>query len=83
MTWPVPVAPETIRTGLATSSLGRVLRSPRWTHPGAEDAFVTLLMALQTAAVTLGERLAAIDINPVILGGSGAVAVDALVVPRP
>jgi len=33
--------------------------------------------------VTLGERLAAIDINPVILGGSGAVAVDALVVPRP
>ena len=83
VTWPVPVAPETIRTGLATSSLGRVLRSPRWTHPGAEDAFVTLLMALQTAAVTLGERLAAIDINPVILGGSGAVAVDALVVPRP
>jgi hypothetical protein len=39
-------------------------------------------MALQEAAVALGERLRAIDINPVILGRNGAIAVDALVVPR-
>jgi hypothetical protein len=41
-----------------------------------------LLMSLQTAAVALGDRLEAIDINPVILGAAGAVAVDALAVPR-
>ena len=39
-------------------------------------------MNLQTAALALGDRLQAIDINPVILGAAGAIAVDALVVPR-
>jgi len=39
-------------------------------------------MALQRAALTLGDQLEAIDINPVILGASGATAVDALVIPR-
>jgi hypothetical protein len=34
------------------------------------------------AALALGDRLQAIDINPVILGSCGAIAVDALVVPR-
>jgi acyl-CoA synthetase (NDP forming) len=80
--WPVPVSEETIRASLATSHLGQVLRSPRWTHPVAENAFIDLLMALQTAAVALGDRLEAIDINPVILGSNGATAVDALVIPR-
>ncbi len=81
--WPVPVSRAAIQADLAASSLGRVLRSPRWTHPAAEAAFIDLLMGLQAAAVSLGERLAAIDINPVILGAGGAIAVDALVVPRP
>jgi acetyl-CoA synthetase/acetyltransferase len=39
-------------------------------------------MGLQTAALALGDGLQAIDINPVILGPGGAIAVDALVVPR-
>ncbi len=39
-------------------------------------------MSLQAAALALGDGLQAIDINPVILGEAGAVAVDALVVPR-
>jgi hypothetical protein len=38
-------------------------------------------MSLQSAAVALGDRLRAIDVNPVILGAHGAVAVDALVIP--
>jgi acetate---CoA ligase (ADP-forming) len=80
--WPVPVTRDAIIAGLANSSLGRVLRSPRWAHPAAEAAFIDLLLALQLAAVTIGDRLAAIDINPVILGSVGAMAVDALVVPR-
>jgi hypothetical protein len=45
-------------------------------------AFVDLLCALQRAAIDLGDQLEAIDINPVVLGEHGAIAVDALVVPR-
>ena len=80
--WPIPMAPEVIAAELGASTLGRVLRGHRWRHPGAEGAFLSLLLALQTAALSLGEALQAIDINPVILGASGATAVDALVIPR-
>jgi len=58
-----------------------VLHGPRWKHPGTASAFVDVLLGLQAAAVALGDRLHAIDVNPVILGGHGAVAVDALVIP--
>ena len=80
--WPVPVSREAIADKLAHSSLGRVLASPRWQHPDAARAFIELLLALQNLAVALGDRLEAVDINPVMLGALGAVAVDALVVPR-
>jgi hypothetical protein len=81
VTFPVPVSRAFIEARLAKGSLGRVLASPRWQHAGAAEAFVDLLEGLQAAAMALGERLQAIDINPVILGASGAIAVDALVVP--
>ena len=70
------------RSKLAHSSLGRVLASPRWQHPDAARALIDLLLALQDLAVALGDRLEAVDINPVMLGAAGAIAVDALVVPR-
>jgi hypothetical protein len=78
----VPVSRDFIEAGLANGSLGRVLASPRWKHAGAFEAFLDLLEALQATAVALGDGLQAIDLNPVILGASGAIAVDALVVPR-
>ncbi len=80
--WPVPVSRETIERKLARSTLGRVLASARWPHPEAAAGFIDLLLALQQLALALGDRLEAIDINPVMLGAAGAVAVDALVVPR-
>ena len=67
---------------MADSSLGRVLASHRWRHEGTLAALVDLLMSLQRAALAIGDRLEAIDVNPVILGAAGAVAVDALVIPR-
>jgi acyl-CoA synthetase (NDP forming) len=82
-TFPLPTSRTFIEAGLAKGSLGRVLASPRWKHPGAGAAFVDLLMSLQAAALSLGDGLQAIDINPVILGAAGAIAVDALVVPTP
>jgi hypothetical protein len=39
-------------------------------------------LQLRDTALACGDALQAIDVNPVILGPSGAVAVDALVVPR-
>jgi acyl-CoA synthetase (NDP forming) len=80
-TFPLPVSREFIEAGLAKGSLGRVLASPRWKHPDASAAFVDLLMSLQEAALSLGDALQAIDVNPVILGSAGAIAVDALVIP--
>jgi acyl-CoA synthetase (NDP forming) len=83
MMWPVPVTRTAIAVRLADAALGRVLRSPRWKHRNAEQSFIDLLLALQTTALSLGDALQAIDINPVILGAAGAVAVDALVIPAP
>ena len=80
--WPIPVTRAAIAEKLATSAIGRVFASPRWRHPAAAAGFVDLLLALQRAALALGDRLEAIDVNPVILGAAGAVAVDALVIPR-
>ncbi len=80
--WPVPVSRDAIAEKVARGSLGRVLRSPRWQHPDALHALMDLLVALQDVAVALGDRLEAVDINPVMLGAAGAIAVDALVVPR-
>jgi acetate---CoA ligase (ADP-forming) len=80
--WPIPIGREAIKQDLENSGLGRVLCSARWPYRGAIGAFVELVYALQRAAITLGDQLEAIDINPVILGEHGAIAVDALVVPR-
>jgi acyl-CoA synthetase (NDP forming) len=79
--WPIPVSRATIEQRLRGGALGRVLHGPRWRHPGAAAAFVDVLLGLQAAAVALGDRLHAIDVNPVILGAHGAIAVDALVLP--
>jgi hypothetical protein len=79
--WPIPSDRATIERRLRGSALGRVLHGNRWKYPDAITAFVDLLVALQSCAVSLGDRLHAIDINPVILGAHGAIAVDALVIP--
>ena len=78
--FPLPVSRGFVEAGVAKSNLGRVLASPRWKHPAAAAALIDLLMSLQDAALSLGDALQAIDVNPVILGNHGAIAVDALVV---
>jgi acyl-CoA synthetase (NDP forming) len=80
-TFLIPSGRDAVEGGLAKGALGRILTSPRWKHPGSFSAFVDVLMSLQDAALALGGSVQAIDINPVIIGGAGAIAVDALVVP--
>jgi hypothetical protein len=51
--------------------------------PAADvDALARAVSALATLASDLGDRLDALDANPVIVSPSGCVAVDALVIPR-
>jgi acetate---CoA ligase (ADP-forming) len=47
------------------------------------DALAHAVVGLSWLAHDLGERLEALDANPVICGSEGCVAVDALVIPRP
>jgi hypothetical protein len=54
----------------------------RGAPPVALDALADVVVAVSRLAVDRGERLAALDLNPVIATADGAVAVDALFVPR-
>ena len=46
------------------------------------DAVIDALLGLSTLAVELGDVLSGLDVNPLVCGPTGAVAVDALVVPK-
>jgi succinyl-CoA synthetase beta subunit len=80
--WPVPVGRAQIEATLAGTPLGRIFASSRWTERGSLDALVDTLVKLQAFAVWAGERIEAVDINPLIIGAHGCIAVDALIVPR-
>jgi hypothetical protein len=51
--------------------------------PGDTEALIDAIAALQRLAIDLGDDIAELDINPLLVrpAGSGVVAVDALVVP--
>ncbi len=50
--------------------------------PAADvESVVDAVLALSTLAVEIGDALEALDVNPLLCGPSGAVAVDTLVVP--
>jgi hypothetical protein len=51
-------------------------------QPAADvDSLTKAVVALSWLAHDLGERIEALDVNPVIAGADGCVAVDALVIP--
>jgi acetate---CoA ligase (ADP-forming) len=60
----------------------RLLEGVRGRPPADFDALVGAIMGMSWLAHDLGDRLDAVDVNPVICGADGCVAVDALVVPR-
>jgi acyl-CoA synthetase (NDP forming) len=60
----------------------RLLVGVRGAPPADRDAVAAAIAALSTLALELGDALDALDINPLICGPAGAVAVDALVIAR-
>ena len=60
----------------------KLLNGFRGTLPSDVLAYAQAAARLSLLAVDLGEHLAELDINPIMVIPSGAIAVDALIVPR-
>jgi acyl-CoA synthetase (NDP forming) len=75
---PIMMASELV-DGLRVRALLAGVRSA----PAADmDAVLAAITSLSTLALELGEELDALAINPLICGPAGAIAVDALAIPR-
>jgi acetate---CoA ligase (ADP-forming) len=59
-----------------------LLDGVRGAPPADVGAVADALVRLSRLALDLGDRLDALDVNPLIVGPDGCVAVDALVIPR-
>jgi len=59
-----------------------LLTSPRHRRPLAIDEFCAVAARFSAVAAALGDQLAEVDLNPVIVHADGCVIVDALVVGR-
>lgn len=83
----VSIRPIGLREGEAEQMLRslhgfRLLDGARGSTPADLPTLVHAIEVVDALGQALGERLQSIDINPLIVSGSRAVAVDALVVPR-
>ena len=59
-----------------------LLEGARGRPPADVDAIAAALVRLSVLATDLGEQIEALDVNPLIAGPNGCVAVDALVIPK-
>lgn len=60
----------------------RLLDGFRGAPPADVEAFALVLACLSVLARDLGDLIGALDVNPIVVGRRGCVAVDALVEPR-
>ena len=77
-----PVTRSSARVVVARLRLAAVLAGARGQPPADLDAIADAIAGLSELAAALGDLLAALDINPLICGPSGAVAADVLAVTR-
>jgi acyl-CoA synthetase (NDP forming) len=78
-----PVDHRQARAMLDRLALRPLLDGTRGASPVELDAVTEAIVNLSTLALDLGPRLAALDVNPLVAGPAGCLAVDALVVVRP
>ena len=76
----IPASADQIREGIASLKIAKLLDGFRGASPGDVDALIDLVMAVQGFARHHEDKLAELDINPVLVRpkGQGVVAVDAL-----
>ena len=77
-----PVGPQQARDLVNRLRAARLLAGVRGRPPADLAAVAAAVGAVSQIAVELGDALDALDINPLICGPDGAVAVDALAIPR-
>jgi acetate---CoA ligase (ADP-forming) len=77
-----PVSDDVAGEMLAELRVWPLLGGLRGAPPADLSALLRAVRGLSELAVELGDQLAALDINPLICGPAGAVAVDALAIPR-
>ena len=75
---------DTLRADRAVAELrvASLLAGVRGRPAADRRALAEAIARLGTLATTLGDVLAEVDVNPLLVGPSGTLAVDALVVPR-
>ena len=57
-----------------------LLKGARGRPPADVDALIAVIMSVARLATACGDRVAELDLNPVIVNAHGAVAVDSLVI---
>jgi hypothetical protein len=76
-----PVTAGLARELLAGLRVRALLEGVRGAAAADLDAVIDAVAALSALAAELGDLIEALDVNPLICGPSGAIAVDALAVP--
>jgi acetate---CoA ligase (ADP-forming) len=77
---PLPIDKQDAQEMVASLRGYGLLRGARGTAPADVKAFVGVIMAVARLASACGDRIAELDLNPVVVRRRGAVAVDSLVV---
>jgi hypothetical protein len=78
-----PVSRDSAARLISGLRVADILAGVRGQPPSDVDAVADVLVSFSLLAEDLGEHLDALDINPLICSPSGALAVDALALPRP
>jgi acetate---CoA ligase (ADP-forming) len=78
-----PVGPAQAADLVSGLRAARLLAGVRGAPPADMGAVIRAICGLSELAVELGDQIDALDVNPLICGPRGAVAVDALAVTRP
>ncbi len=77
-----PVGEKQASRMLGRLRVSRLLAGVRGAPPADIGAVIRSITGLSALAIELGDELAALDVNPLICGPAGAIAVDALAVRR-
>jgi acetate---CoA ligase (ADP-forming) len=77
-----PVSAEQAADLLAGLRVRALLAGMRGSPPADLGPVIQAICGLSDLAIELGDQLNALDINPLICGPDGAIAVDALAIPR-
>ncbi len=77
-----PLSEEQAAGLLAELKVGKLLAGARGAAPADLGAIARAITGLAELASEFGQHIDALDINPLICGPDGAIAADALIIPR-